>query len=239
MFGVCERSVTSMSVSPVRIQSSERVAGVVVEIQHGDAGTSRWIGRRWPARVPSTTRCPAPSAASTATAATMSDPRRACTRRAASIPDAGARGGRRHAGRGFLPPPRRAKVDDDVLHALVAIVGILGRALADHALQLRRRIGRRARRRRQRRHRIGQDGVQRVERALALERRTRRQHLVEHDAKREDVGAVVDAIAARLFRRHVGRGADDQAGRRVRTRRTDRRRVRRDASPRASPDRSR
>ncbi len=46
---------------------------------------------------------------------------------------------------------------------------------------------------RQRRDRLRQDRVQRVERALALERRPAGEHLVEHDAEREDVAAVIDA----------------------------------------------
>ena len=40
-----------------------------------------------------------------------------------------------------------------------------------------------------------------------------RQHLEEHDAEGPDVGALVDRLAARLLGRHVGRGAEDQAGR--------------------------
>ncbi len=37
------------------------------------------------------------------------------------------------------------------------------------------------------------------------------QHLVEHDAERPDVGALVDGLPARLLGRHVGRGAEDHA----------------------------
>ena len=47
------------------------------------------------------------------------------------------------------------------------------------------------------------DGVQRVAGRDALERRESRQHLVEDDAKTEDVGAMVDAKTARDLRRHV------------------------------------
>ncbi len=38
-------------------------------------------------------------------------------------------------GSGLQPSPRRAQVDDDVFHALVALVGVLDRALGDHALR--------------------------------------------------------------------------------------------------------
>jgi hypothetical protein len=50
---------------------------------------------------------------------------------------------------------------------------------------------------------IMQDGVQRVAGGHALERRESREHLVKDNAKTEDVGAMVDAKAARDLRRHV------------------------------------
>ena len=40
-----------------------------------------------------------------------------------------------------------------------------------------------------------------------------REHLVKHAAERPDVGALVDRSAARLLGAHVGRGAEDHAGR--------------------------
>jgi hypothetical protein len=43
---------------------------------------------------------------------------------------------------------------------------------------------------------------------LALERLLPRQHLVEHDAEREDVGAVVDLVAEDALGRHVVRRAE-------------------------------
>ena len=45
-----------------------------------------------------------------------------------------------------------------------------------------------------------------------LERRAAGQHLVEHDAEREDVAAVIDPDPARLFGRHVRGGAQNDAG---------------------------
>ena len=37
-------------------------------------------------------------------------------------------------------------------------------------------------------------------------------HLVEHGAEGEQIGALVEFFAARLLRRHVGDGAEHQAG---------------------------
>ena len=50
----------------------------------------------------------------------------------------------------------------------------------------------------------------------AVERPTARQHLVEDDAQREDIGACVDAFALRLLGRHVGRSPHRLAGTRRR-----------------------
>ena len=46
---------------------------------------------------------------------------------------------------------------------------------------------------------------------LALERLHAREHLVEHEAQREDVGAVVDGLTRDLLRRHVLRRAEEHA----------------------------
>ena len=54
---------------------------------------------------------------------------------------------------------------------------------------------------------------QHVAHRLAAEKAPPRQHLEEHDAERPDVGALVHRLAARLLRRHVGGGAEDEAGR--------------------------
>ena len=53
---------------------------------------------------------------------------------------------------------------------------------------------------------------QRVRDGLAVEEPLPREQLEEDHAERPDVGPLVDALAGRLFRRHVGRGAHDQAG---------------------------
>ena len=58
--------------------------------------------------------------------------------------------------------------------------------------------------RQDRRHRVG--GGFPLERALAAE------HLVEHRAEREHVGAMIDREAAHLLRRHVAERAQDHAG---------------------------
>ena len=55
------------------------------------------------------------------------------------------------------------------------------------------------------------DRVQHRQRRIAGERQSARQHLVEHDAERKDVGRRADGLAADLFRRHVRRRADDGA----------------------------
>ena len=67
-----------------------------------------------------------------------------------------------------------------------------------------RRIGTR-----QRRRIFVQDRVERVGLRDPLERPQASQHLVEHDAEAENVGAVIEPRAPRLLRRHVGHGADD------------------------------
>ena len=54
-------------------------------------------------------------------------------------------------------------------------------------------------------------GSKDVGHAFALEETRAAQHLVEHDAERPDVGALVDRLAPRLLRCHVGGGAEDHA----------------------------
>ena len=67
-----------------------------------------------------------------------------------------------------------------------------------------------------RRHRFAiEDAVEDHRRRVAGETLPAGRHLVEHDAEREQVGARIEILAARLLGRHVGDGADggaDHAG---------------------------
>ena len=56
-----------------------------------------------------------------------------------------------------------------------------------------------------------QDRREHVRHRLAVEQARAGQHLVEHDAERPDVGALVDSLALGLLGRHVRRGAEDDA----------------------------
>jgi hypothetical protein len=58
-----------------------------------------------------------------------------------------------------------------------------------------------------------QDRVQRLDGRLARKRPRARQHLVEHDAEREQIRATIHLLAANLFRGHVPGGAEDDASR--------------------------
>jgi hypothetical protein len=92
-----------------------------------------------------------------------------------------------------------AQVDDQLVGALVAVVDLLLETLAGDALQLGRRrgvvlgegLGV-----------ISQDGAERVGDRRPVEGQPPREHLVQHHAVREDVGAVVHREPARLLGRH-------------------------------------
>ena len=58
----------------------------------------------------------------------------------------------------------------------------------------------------------GQHRREHVAHRLAVEEPAAGEHLVEHDAEGPDVGATIRRPAARLLRRHVGGGAEDEAG---------------------------
>ena len=51
--------------------------------------------------------------------------------------------------------------------------------------------------------------VERLECTGPLERRRSGEHLVQHDAQREEIGASINIFATHLFGRHVAGGADD------------------------------
>ena len=93
--------------------------------------------------------------------------------------------------------------------ALVAILVALGERLADDVLQLGLdlRVLRRDRRDLGLAHQL--DGLVV---GLAVEQALPGEHLLEHDADREDVGAVVDLLAARRLGRQVAELALDHAG---------------------------
>ena len=75
----------------------------------------------------------------------------------------------------------------------------------------------------------------RVRDGLTGKREAAGQHLVEHAAERPDVGALVDALTARLLRAHVGGGAEDRAVARLgQVRDARRRRVAAFARPKSS-----
>jgi hypothetical protein len=54
-----------------------------------------------------------------------------------------------------------------------------------------------------------QDRVEDQSGRRSVERPAAGRHFVQHDAQREEIAAGVERLAACLFRRHVGRGADD------------------------------
>jgi hypothetical protein len=56
-----------------------------------------------------------------------------------------------------------------------------------------------------------QDCVHGLDTGPAAEWRRAGHHLLEHDAEREDVTAMVDGDTRCLLRRHVRRGADDHS----------------------------
>ena len=66
--------------------------------------------------------------------------------------------------------------------------------------------------RRRRRRRLVQDLVDDLGRRRPGKRHPAGRQLVEHDAEREQVGAMIDAASERLLRRHVRDGADHHAG---------------------------
>ena len=119
--------------------------------------------------------------------------------------------------RGCARPGRRrrrglrlqvAKLVEHVARRLVAVARVLLQAAAENSRQMRRQVRAQLR---NRRGLVAQDRGDHVHRARAVERTFAGQHLIEHDAEREDVGPRVDLPAARLLGRHVGHRAEDLA----------------------------
>ncbi len=112
--------------------------------------------------------------------------------------------GRHHAGLARDPAHQRLEVVAEGGHRLVAVAGVLRHRAVEQRLQQRERpridLADRARR-------LVDHGVQDFDRVAAAERRAARDHLVEHDAEAEDVGAVVGDLAARLLGRAVAHRA--------------------------------
>ena len=101
--------------------------------------------------------------------------------------------------RGILA--QRLQVEQQVSHALIALVPILAQRLADDPLKLRGNIRVKSR---QWRGLPVEDGRDDVAAGLARERRSPRDHLVEHHPQRPDVGPLVHLAATDLLGRHVG-----------------------------------
>jgi hypothetical protein len=102
------------------------------------------------------------------------------------------------------------QIDHEIAHRLIALGGILLDRLGDDRAQWLRYLHR------QRLGLVVHDGVHEVELGGAVERPAARQHLVEHDAEREDVAARVEHAARDLLGRHIGRCPDHGACTRVR-----------------------
>ena len=107
-------------------------------------------------------------------------------------------------GPGLCRVGARSEILDQCFGTRIARIAVFLQALVDDTLQL-------ARDARQLRHRLLQDVDDRPLRGASLEWRAPRQHLVQHDAKRPEVGALIDGQALSLFGRHVHNRADDQA----------------------------
>ena len=100
------------------------------------------------------------------------------------------------------------QISDQVRRGLIPLRGILLEALLDDPLELHRNS------RAERRHRLGLLVHDRVERRLLIlagKCMLPRQHLIEHNPERPDVGPLIDLLPARLLRRHVLRRAERRA----------------------------
>jgi hypothetical protein len=109
-------------------------------------------------------------------------------------------GALRRIGRRRQHDPRFAGIAEPLLRIALE-------AAAQQFAHARRRRGRQGRQVGFARH----HEAQRFDDGIGGEERPSGQHLVEHDAERPDVRAAVDRLPLRLFRRHVGGGAQDRA----------------------------
>ena len=106
-----------------------------------------------------------------------------------------------------------AELEQKIVGGVESVVGIFGQTRADDAVERRwRERPHLAHRRR----RVLQDRAEQARLVLAGERLAARQHLEQHGAKREDVGARVRFLALDLLRRHVLKRPQDGALRRKR-----------------------
>ena len=106
-------------------------------------------------------------------------------------------------------PLQVAQVDEEVAGRGVTAVAVLLEALADDALELGGNVVSRPR------EGLGSgvaDLVDRLGGRVPDERKAADGQLVEDDAEAEEVGPVVDLLAERLLRAHVGHGAHDEPG---------------------------
>ena len=105
-------------------------------------------------------------------------------------------------------PDSDSNVERDVARRLEALLRVLLEAVQDDPVERGRQrlalLG-------GRRGVLLEDRVHRLDGRVALGTRGARQHLVEHDAEREDVGAVIDGLPAHLLGRHVAHRAEHRA----------------------------
>jgi len=111
------------------------------------------------------------------------------------------------SGRAQIAAMELLEIEHDVMHGVVAALGILGQTAAHESLQPHRCQGlHRHRRRVGRQNRTHQTRV-----TLALEYSPAGHHLIQHRAKGPDVTARVGFLALQLFRRHVLRRSENRA----------------------------
>jgi len=114
----------------------------------------------------------------------------------------------RHRLRAVYGLSKLPQVDNEITHALIAAVRLLGQALAQYSLQLR--AGGQVLDPRRRRH-LAENRADRVGGAALPKRRHSRDHLVQHGAERKDVAARVHRFTTHLLGRHIAHGAHDDA----------------------------